>query len=466
MAPSLTELTDQAKALKTAGRFDEAIAAYREIVRLAPENGAVLHNLAAALGDDGRNAEAVETIEKAFATGLDAPESWLVLARALFGLGKLDESEATLHKVLDRRPQDAAAHRELAQLRWMQTGDVAKAAAALNAVIAKYPQDLGLCLTRAQLYGQCGDVGAEYDETLTVLARSGGAPIVQLAATNAALAAGKFDEAVIHARAAMAGLPGEPARQAYCRAMLAVGEAAEASRVAGDLHTEFPLNQNNIALQATAWRILGDERYHALYDYDAFVIPCEISAPSGWASREAYLKDLVEALDRRHQFVTHPFNQSVRHGSQLPSITKMDDPALRAYPEAAAGAIRNYLERVGKGDDPLRRRNKGRFEIITAWSVRLPSSGFHTDHVHPQGWLSSACHLRLSKTQGGDARAGWLKFGEPGIPTAPKLAPEHFVEPKAGVLVIFPSYMWHGTVPFEGAQSRLTVAVDISPGAE
>jgi hypothetical protein len=29
--------------------------------------------------------------------------------------------------------------------------------------------------------------------------------------------------------------------------------------------------------------------------------------------------------------------------------------------------------------------------------------------------------------------------------------------------VLFPSYMWHGTVPFESFQSRITVAFDIVP---
>lgn len=466
MSASLTELTNKAKALKSAGRFDEAIAAYRDIVRLAPGNGAVLHNLAAALGDADRNAEAAEVIEQALATGLDAPESWLVKGRALLALGRLDESEAALRKVIERRPQDATAHRELAQLIWMQTSDVDRALATLNESIRRFPRDLNLCITRAHVYGQCGNADVEYDEVLSVLTRSGGSPIVQLAAANSALAAGKYEAAINHARAAKAGLPeDETLRQAYCRALLAIGDAAEASEVAGALHAEFPLDQNYIALQATAWRLLGDERYRMLYDYDAFVVPGELAAPKGWASREDYLRDLVEALDRRHLYATHPFSQSVRHGSQLPSIDKLDEPAPKAYPEAAAGPIRKYLERAGKGDDPLRRRNTGRFEIITAWSIRLPASGFHIDHVHPQGWLSSACHLRLPETLGGDARAGWLKFGEPGIPTTPKLAAEHFVEPKAGVLVVFPSYMWHGTVPFEGKTTRLTVAVDVAPGS-
>ena len=31
-------------------------------------------------------------------------------------------------------------------------------------------------------------------------------------------------------------------------------------------------------------------------------------------------------------------------------------------------------------------------------------------------------------------------------------------------LALFPSYMWHGTVPFTGAKPRLTFAFDLVPG--
>jgi hypothetical protein len=62
-----------------------------------------------------------------------------------------------------------------------------------------------------------------------------------------------------------------------------------------------------------------------------------------------------------------------------------------------------------------------------------------------------------------DGREGWIKFGEPGIPTKPEAPAEHYVQPSPGLLVLFPSYMWHGTVPFSGDRNRLTVAFDVLP---
>jgi hypothetical protein len=93
--------------------------------------------------------------------------------------------------------------------------------------------------------------------------------------------------------------------------------------------------------------------------------------------------------------------------------------------------------------------------------VRLKEQGFHVDHVHPEGWLSSAFYVRMP--EGLTNRAGWLKFGEPGTPTRPHLAAEHFVAPVPGKLVLFPSYMWHGTAPFASEETRLACAFDIIP---
>jgi len=43
------------------------------------------------------------------------------------------------------------------------------------------------------------------------------------------------------------------------------------------------------------------------------------------------------------------------------------------------------------------------------------------------------------------------------------LAAEHYVRPEPGHLALFPSYMWHGTVPFGGDRPRMTIAFDIAP---
>jgi hypothetical protein len=85
------------------------------------------------------------------------------------------------------------------------------------------------------------------------------------------------------------------------------------------------------------------------------------------------------------------------------------------------------------------------------------------NHVHQKGWISSAFYVDIPEGVGQGDRAGWLQFGEPGTPTKPALQAEYFVQPQAGDLVLFPSYMWHGTLPFGGLGERLSIAFDLLP---
>jgi hypothetical protein len=39
------------------------------------------------------------------------------------------------------------------------------------------------------------------------------------------------------------------------------------------------------------------------------------------------------------------------------------------------------------------------------------------------------------------------------------------IRPIRGRLALFPSYVWHGTVPFQDEQPRVTIAFDVSPRA-
>jgi uncharacterized protein (TIGR02466 family) len=226
-----------------------------------------------------------------------------------------------------------------------------------------------------------------------------------------------------------------------------------------------PDNQSLIGWAATAARALGDPLYHQLYDYERMVGVFDIETPPAWPSLEAYLADLATSLRRMHPFVRHPFHQSLRQGSQtLQPLAGSNDPAIAAFFEAIDKPIRQYMEGLGRGLEPLRRRNTGRYRIVSAWSVLLKPGGFHKDHFHPEGWLSSAFYVETpDQALQGEGHDGWIRFGRPPTPTNPPLDAGHRVKPKPGRLVLFPSYMWHGTEPFWTDESRMTIAFDVAP---
>jgi tetratricopeptide (TPR) repeat protein len=458
----IVALTAAGDALKACGRLDEAIGLYQRARAAAPTSAVAEHNLGAALGDAQRFAESKSAADRAFAKGLDAPETWLVRARALQGLGELDAAEHAYREAIRRRGGFDDAIGDLAQLIWMRTGDLAKAAAPLDAALRR-AQDPALLSKLASLYEYAGDVAGAYG-VLADAARV--APRNWPLQVQAAQLASGLDpgRALEHARMALQAAPTAPiVLITLCLAQLAAGLARDAERTALALCERAPDNQHAIALLATAWRLLGDARYSALFDYDSLVSAQTIDTPAGWPRLADYLADLAEALDRRHLYRAHPIGQSVRGGSQTEqTLTLSNDPTIRAFFQAIDGPIRRHIANLGRGDDALRRRIGADYRLLSVWSVRLEPGGSHANHVHQKGWLSSACYISLpGAVESG--HEGWLKLGEPGVATNPPLAPERFVRPEPGLLVLFPSYMWHGVVPFGGAERRLSVAFDAAP---
>lgn len=461
----LALLTTYAEALKQAGRLEEACAVFRRAVAAAPHSAVAEHNLAALLGDLGRPAEAVAGAERALAKGLNAPETHLVRGRAQLALGRLDEAHDSFEAAVRLRPSDLAAQRELSQLTWMRTEDVDRALAPIDRALNGHGGAALLPLKAGVLAaaGRHAQAVAVLTDALAASPQNAG---LHLQAARMALTAGDADHGLALARAAQGLAPSGEAEgaQVLCEALLAVGDAPAAAAIAGRLVERRPDDQLALATLATAWRLLGDPRYAALYAYDAVVRSYDLQPPPGWSSLSGFVADVASALDARHRFKTHPLEQSVRHGSQAPGIFDLKDPVLDALRSALDQPIRAYIAELGAGTDPLRRRNLGGYRVKGAWSVRLRPGGLHANHVHGDGWISSACYFDLPDVVGRSGSEGCLRFGEPGLKTRPALAAEHEVTPSLGRVVLFPSYMWHGTVPFGGRQSRLTAAFDLVPG--
>lgn len=459
---NLSLLSYYGLALQAAGRGQQAVEVLTRATKAAPNSAVADHNLAGALVEVQNFVEGEAAARRARARGLDAPELWLVWARAVTGQGRLAEGEALYAEAVKRRPTFDKAVAELAHTVWMRSGDRAETMAVFDQVFARTGPTPELLMQKAALLDTMEDRVAAYDTLQEALAIKDDAAIHLPAAQL--IVHWDPQRALFHAQRALDAQPDNPShRAALCQVNLALGRADEAAVIADGLWRGQPENQYAIALLATAWRIMGDERYRRLYDYDAFVWRGMIDTPQGWSNLDSYLADLREALKPLHTFRGHPAGQSLRHGSQTQQdLTRSTDPVIRAFLQAIDFPIRRHIAALGEGGDVLRRRITKAYDFNGVWSIKLRPVGFHVDHIHTRGWLSSACHIELPAAVEREPE-GWLKFGQPGIPTSPALPPEHYVKPVHGQLVLFPSYMWHGTVPFSGNQERLSIAFDVVP---
>jgi tetratricopeptide (TPR) repeat protein len=453
-------------ALVALGRQEEAIAGYRSIVAAQPNNLGAAHVLAMALNMANQHDEAARVAHHALTRGYKSAPLYNTYARSLIAQGVLDRAEAVLHECLELQPRLVDAQNNLAQLIWMRTGDIAQATATLDRALQTFANDDALWAAKAAILQGAGDARAAYACLAAQASRPQTSPMLLV---RAGLAALEFDPAtaMILAERALRVLPANAAaRTLLVAAQLGIGDARRALPHCETLLAIAPDDQYLIALQTTAWRLLGDDRYAQLCDYKNLVVPRQLEPPPPWPDVASFIADLKVSLNRLHDPHGHPLLfQSLRHGTETTfDLARSADPVIQALFLSFAAPIRHYLEQVGHGSDPLRRRNHGGWRFNGSWSVRLRTSGFHANHVHPRGWLSSACYIELPDIMN-DARRedGALAFGEPGIATTPALSAEHSVRPSVGMLVLFPSYFWHGTVPFSSDQTRLTVAFDVVP---
>jgi len=229
-----------------------------------------------------------------------------------------------------------------------------------------------------------------------------------------------------------------------------------------------PHDQVALAMLGTAWRMLGDERDEALSGYDTLVKAYDLEPPEGFSDMESFNAELNAWLDRVHPTTREYLDQSLRNGSQTPDkLFGAGHVLVEKIQRRIREAVGRYIAEM-KPDEkhPLLSRRARGFDYTGSWSSRLKDCGFHTNHIHPEGWISSCYYVALPKavedTQG---RQGWIKFGEPALDVELKDPIRRAIQPCAGRLVLFPSYMWHGTVPFRDTQPRTTIAFDVVPTA-
>ena len=455
-------------ALAALGRADEAADFYRRAAATAPDSPVAAQALAIALAACGRHAEAERAATRALVSGRASAATHFTRARSLVALGEFARAEADLRDGLRLEPRHAEAHDHLARLVWMRSGDLAESTAVLDAVLRRFPADETLLAAKAAILQGAGDARGAWACLAESAAREQAAPSLLV---RAGLSALEFDPAAALAlaeRALRRSPASTPARSLLAAALLGIGDARRALDQCEILLADAPDDQYLIALRTTAWRLLGDPRHDTYCDYAQLVQPYRLQAPAGWSSLAGFLADLKRSLERLHDPLGHPLLfQSLRHGTETTEdLARHADPVIQALFQAFDAPIRDYMAFIGHGDDALRRRNRGRYRFNGSWSVRLRSAGFHASHVHPRGWISSACYIDLPESMAGSGTTdGCLAFGEPGILTVPPLHAEHVVRPEPGMLVLFPSYVWHGTVPSRSAQARLTVAFDAVPGA-
>ena len=445
-------------------RVSEARDAFERAVALAPGYGAARYGFAAVLCAQERAEEALVQADEAARLGVQHRELVLTRARALVQLDRYNEAEATLTAQLAKQPHDVESQFLLAQLRQVR-GD-ADCARGFREAAARPDAPPEILVGYGDVARRAGDCALSERLMRDLIARHGRAPGWLSSLGTVLHELGRHEEAVDLTREAALAQPLDPTiAENLVAALLSAGAPREALPTIERFRAAAPDDQRWITYRIDVARQLGEELFAQWCDFQRSRarirssaarrlcndgrIQCAAADGAGQAPRSGLASARPEHATRDANLA----RPGARHGSDR-----------RCFSRFARGTHRGLSADAGHDPThPLLARNTSPAHLVGCWSVRLKRGGFHVNHIHPPGWLSSAYYVSVpAEAHDAAARSGWIKFGEPRF-AQPGGDPRHFVQPRPGRLVLFPSYMWHGTVAIQGDEPRLTIAFDAVP---
>jgi tetratricopeptide (TPR) repeat protein len=430
-----------------------AVEAIERAASLAPRDPLIAHTRARAALEAGLpSSHLFEPAQRL------APDDMSVLlghTAALFAEGRLDAAIALLEARLRAHPDWLDGQASLARLRWMG-GERETFTSGYEAALVAAPTNIALWRERIDTSMHA----AFYEDALDALARARAAAGEHLAfdALETVCRAEKGEiEAADRLFARLGPIEHITMAARHMRHLLRAGRPEAASAFADSWRGRDP-GHLLVPYQSAAWRLTSDPRRQWLEGDERLIGIYDIG------DRIPSLAALAERLRGLHLSLHHPLEQSLRGGTQTdgPLFSRIE-PEIRALRAAVAAAVEEHVARLPapQPGHPTLIARRSPIGFSGSWSVRLTGEGYHVNHVHPAGWISSAFYVALpQQAMGGPEHAGWLSIGE-ATELGLDLPPIRLIEPKPGRLVLFPSTMWHGTRPF-AAGERLTVAFDVA----
>ncbi len=396
-------------------------------------------------------------------------------AAALSRLGRISEAVASCERAQALAPKQARTHLQLGQvLSWsFDPADLERAEACARAAAELDP-------TRAEAH----------DLLCLLLRKLGRVDAAILAGRNALRIAPREPQFRVNLAAALSEQGAAPDAVAVLEpavdlapdhivawrelgiARLRCGDAAGGYKALARAASLDPFDQTVTAHRILGLEMLGErDAAAALSGADRFVARFHLSAPNGWESVAAFNHALATDIRAHPSLRYEPVGLAARGGSLAQDLLSARTPAIDAFERWLRERIAEFQGSLPRdADHPFLRVLPHSPQLwawqLSMWATLLDGGGEITTHIHDESWLSGAYYVAVPDAVTPDAadRAGWFEFGRPNF-ELPGHQPElSYVLPEPGLLILFPSYLNHRTVPFSAAgQQRISISFDLTP---
>jgi Flp pilus assembly protein TadD len=375
--------------------------------------------------------------------------------------GRLAEAERLYRHVLALDPGQAEALRLLGVLRF-QRGDppdaelLLRQAAAAAPDSAKVQDNLAVVLHALK----------RDEEALTALRRAvaldPGSDAFQANLGNLLLEMGRHHDAVEAFRRAVILNPAHAgAHQHLGSELLKLGHARDALSHFAACTALGAANSATFAHQAVALTELGDlENLHRLVDFDRLVVRRHIGDDHGYPSLQAFNAALAKYVA---DSATLHVDRTTVNGLDTAELLSAPDPSVTALRRFVYAQIEERLRSLPAGEHPFAATAPRQWRT-ESWGVKMWRQGYQVTHIHQKAWLSGVYYVQLPEMvrAGQQDHDGWIEFGRGPEELYVTAKPEtRLIQPVEGMLITFPSYVWHRTIPFESDRERISIAFDV-----
>lgn len=178
-------------------------------------------------------------------------------------------------------------------------------------------------------------------------------------------------------------------------------------------------------------------------------------------SEKILLSDLLKTLGKLSS-VWEPNSYTTKGGFQsMGNLFNKKDTQILKLKKIIEKQILNYKDIYKDTQDFFIKKwpDKSTFR---GWHVKLLKQGHQRSHIHPAGWLSGVIYLEIPKLL--DKNEGSIEFTLYGYdyPNHKNL-PNLIYAPKVYDIALFPSSLFHRTIPFNSEDERQSIAFDLVP---
>ena len=148
-----------------------------------------------------------------------------------------------------------------------------------------------------------------------------------------------------------------------------------------------------------------------------------------------------------------------------PDFLRRPEPAVGGLTTWITWAVRKMIE-ASAGPGTF----KGTLSL-SAWAAICRAGAYHAPHAHPDSAWSGVYYVDAGTSQPDSPLGGVLEFLDPRGGAEAVTAPgdpygEPFrVRPEAGLLVVFPSWLYHWVHPYAGQTPRIAVSFNATLAA-